>query len=79
MENQATKAPLLSDDAEKIATPVAAKPAKERLVAFGVVDLTEWPENTQAIVLAGGALLSSLGFAYLQEKLVLCPLRGNLG
>jgi len=41
---------------------------KEKLVLFGLVDLTDWPENSQAIVLAGGALLSSLGFAYLQEK-----------
>lgn len=42
--------------------------AKEKLVLFGVLDLTDWSENWQASVLAGGALVSSLGFAYLQEK-----------
>lgn len=42
--------------------------SKQKLKLFGVLDLTDWNENSQALVLAGGALFSSLGFAYLQEK-----------
>lgn len=53
-------------------SPGAVAPApKDKLVVFGVLDLTEWSENTQAMFLAGGALLTSLGFAYLQEKVFL--------
>ena len=60
---------LLSGEAPAQAIP-AVLPTKQRLVLFGVVDLTEWNETTQAVVLAGGALFSALGFAYLQEKFV---------
>ena len=50
--------------------PDPLEETKEKLVLFGFVDLTDWSENWQAGVLAGGALVSSLGFAYLQEKFV---------
>ena len=60
---------LLGGDKVIDAIPIK-QPAKQSLVLFGVVDLTEWSENAQATILAGGALFSALGFAYLQEKYV---------
>ena len=55
---------------KSVSEPLLTSPTatKEKLVLFGLVDLTEWSENAQAGILAGGALMSSLGFAYLQEK-----------
>ena len=55
-------------DAESKPLVNPATPPPPKLVLFGVLDLTDWSENAQAAILAGGALLSSLGFAYLQEK-----------
>jgi adenosine 3'-phospho 5'-phosphosulfate transporter B3 len=71
----ADKEALLESDKPKLVSEplVTSAPQKEKLIVFGLVDLTEWSENSQAAVLAGGALLSSLGFAYLQEKVFLIP------
>jgi hypothetical protein len=46
---------------------------KQKLILFGLIDLTEWNETNQAIILAGGALMCSLSFAYMQEKVFLIP------
>jgi adenosine 3'-phospho 5'-phosphosulfate transporter B3 len=54
-------------------SPLKAEKEKEKLIAFGIFDLSEWNETSQATFLAGGALLSSLGFAFLQEKVFLIP------
>jgi len=48
-------------------------PKEEKLVLFGVLDISSWSEVNQATILAGGALSCSLLFAYLQEKVFLIP------
>ena len=63
--------PLLASPAHEEDDSKRSASAQQKLVLFGIVDMTDWSENAQAAVLAGGALLSSLGFAYLQEKCVL--------
>jgi len=49
----------------------AVEKKEEKLVLFGVLDITHWGETNQAIILAGGALACSLLFAYLQERVFL--------